>query len=279
MSGERFAAKLMIGQSALFAAETVVVHQIGSDVPVLELAFVRYARLTLARLWDRAHGVDPYAGDVWLIEDLGIPEFSYQPSRTITFAAINPPWLREMAKRWARWRLRAGLASPGTVGAQAHHIKRFSDYVAAVGEPLNSPERLTRELLEDYRAHVRAPELEVAARSHAAQVRVVTVGARHVGALGNRLVEHDLDLPVEPRGADESGRAEARRDLLGMRGAVTRPERVRELYLVHAMVATHEHEHEPGVLARGHDGVGLQQRPLLDAERRGDLGDGGEPRR
>ena len=121
-----------------------------------EIAFVRYARLTLSRLWDRAHGVDPYSGDVWLIEALGIPEFAYQPSRTITFAAIDPPWFRDMAKRWARWRLRAGLASPGTVGAQANHIKKFSDFLAGRGEPMNTPESLTRELLEDYRAHVRA---------------------------------------------------------------------------------------------------------------------------
>jgi drug/metabolite transporter (DMT)-like permease len=43
MSGEQLAAKLMIGQSVLFAAETVVVHQIGTDAPVMELAFIRAA--------------------------------------------------------------------------------------------------------------------------------------------------------------------------------------------------------------------------------------------
>jgi integrase len=120
-----------------------------------EVAFVRYARLTLARLRDRAYGVDPYSGDVWLVEALGIPEFAYQPERTISFAAINSPWFRSMVKRWARWRLRAGLASPSSIAGQVNCLKKFSDFLTACGEPLNTPADLTRELLEDYRAHVR----------------------------------------------------------------------------------------------------------------------------
>jgi site-specific recombinase XerD len=111
--------------------------------------------VTLARLRDRAFGVDPYSGDVWLVEALGIPEFAYQAERTISFAAINPPWFRSMVKRWARWRLRAGLASPSSIAGQVNCLKKFSDFLAACGEPLNTPAGLTRELLEDYRAHVR----------------------------------------------------------------------------------------------------------------------------
>jgi integrase len=121
-----------------------------------EIAFVRYARVTLARLRDRAYGVDPYAGDVWLIEDLGIPEFAYQPERTISFKGIEPPWFREMAKRWARWRLRAGISSPSSIAGQVNCLKKFSGFLAACGKPLTGPGNLTRELLEDYRAHVRA---------------------------------------------------------------------------------------------------------------------------
>ena len=120
-----------------------------------EVAFVRYARLELARLRDRAYQVDPYAGDVWLIEALGIPEFAYQAERTISFAEIDPVWLRELVKRWARWRLRAGASSPSSVAGQVGGIKKFSDFLHVCGEPLGSPEALTRELLEDYRAHVR----------------------------------------------------------------------------------------------------------------------------
>lgn len=45
---------------------------------------MRYARVRLGRLRDHAYGVDPYAGDVWLIEQLGFEEFAYQPSKTIS---------------------------------------------------------------------------------------------------------------------------------------------------------------------------------------------------
>lgn len=108
-----------------------------------EIAFLRYARLTLARLRDRAYGVDPYAGDVWLIEDLGIPEFAYQPDRTISFVEIAPAWFRELIKRWARWRLRAGVVSPSSIAGQVACLKKFSDFLRTRGEPLNGPERLT----------------------------------------------------------------------------------------------------------------------------------------
>jgi len=122
----------------------------------IEVAFLRYARVRLARLRDHAYGVDPFAGDVWLIEQLGFPEFAYQASKTISFVEIKPQWLRALIKRWARWRLRAGSYTPGTVSSMANSFKTFSDFLAASGESLEGPGRLTRELLEDYRAHVGA---------------------------------------------------------------------------------------------------------------------------
>ncbi|MCA1679411.1 MAG: tyrosine-type recombinase/integrase [Actinobacteria bacterium] len=126
----------------------------GVRLGVIEVAFVRYARVRLGRLRDHAYGVDPYAGDVWLIEQLGFEEFAYQPSKTISFTAIDPVWLRELIKRWARWRLRAGTYTPGTVSAMATHFKTFSDFLHDRGEPLRSPEQLTRGLLEDYQEHI-----------------------------------------------------------------------------------------------------------------------------
>jgi integrase len=126
----------------------------GARLGIVEVAFLRYARVRLARLRDHAYSVDPFAGDVWLIEQLGFPEFAYQPSKTISFAAIDPLWLRQLIKRWARWRLRAGTYTPGTVSSLASEFKTFSDFLAARGEPLEGPGRLTRELLEDYPEHV-----------------------------------------------------------------------------------------------------------------------------
>ena len=120
-----------------------------------EKGFIRYARVSLARLRDRASGVDPYAADIWLVEALGIPEFDYQDLRTISFAGIEPEWFKEIVKRWARWRLRAGTLSPRSVAGNAAALKVFSNFLRERGEALAAPERLTRELLEDYRAYVR----------------------------------------------------------------------------------------------------------------------------
>jgi integrase len=121
-----------------------------------EIAFIRYARVRLARLRDRAYNVDPFSGDVWLIEALGIPEFAYQADKTISFTEIEPEWFKELIKRWARWRLRAGTLTPGTIAGVAHRLKAFSDFLRDRGELLSVPELLTREILEDYRAHVGA---------------------------------------------------------------------------------------------------------------------------
>lgn len=121
-----------------------------------EKAFIRYAWASVARLRDRAYGVDPYDADIWLIEALGIPEFDYQDLRTISFAGIEPRWFKELVKRWARWRLRAGTLSPRSVAGKAAALKVFGDFLRERGEVLAAPERLTRELLEDYRAYVRA---------------------------------------------------------------------------------------------------------------------------
>lgn len=43
MTGQRLAIRLMIAQAALFAAETAIIHHIGTQVSVLQLAFVRGA--------------------------------------------------------------------------------------------------------------------------------------------------------------------------------------------------------------------------------------------
>jgi hypothetical protein len=126
----------------------------GARLGIVEVAFVRYARVRLARLRDRVYGVDQFAGDVWLIEQLGFPEYAYEASKTISFAGIEPVWLRELVKRWARWRLRAGTYTPGTVSSLASEFKIFSDFVAASNHRLDGPGCLTREVLEGYREHV-----------------------------------------------------------------------------------------------------------------------------
>lgn len=69
MSGARLAAKLMIGQSTLFAAETIVVHQIGSGIPVMELAFIRAAAgVALALILAWPHGLGALRTQQFLLQ-------------------------------------------------------------------------------------------------------------------------------------------------------------------------------------------------------------------
>ena len=52
-----------------------------------------------------------YPRDIWRLRNLGIDK----PEATISFAGIPQAWLRELAKRYARWQLATGLsvARPG----------------------------------------------------------------------------------------------------------------------------------------------------------------------
>ncbi|MBD4385487.1 site-specific integrase, partial [Xanthomonas citri pv. citri] len=51
--------------------------------------------------WDAEYGKD-----VWRLRELGIKD---RRLARITFEDIPQPWLKALAKRWARWRLATGL--------------------------------------------------------------------------------------------------------------------------------------------------------------------------
>jgi hypothetical protein len=59
--------------------------------------------------------------DVWLLRRLGFGDRDTQ----LTFTGIAAVWLRELAKRWARWRLSTGTAV-ATVGADVRAITLFA---------------------------------------------------------------------------------------------------------------------------------------------------------
>ncbi|MGH3584854.1 MAG: tyrosine-type recombinase/integrase [Pseudonocardia sp.] len=84
--------------------------------------------------------------DVWLLRRLGFGDRDTQ----LTFTAIAPTWLRELTKRWARWRLSTGTAV-ATVGADVRAITLFAESFPAL---LRGPEALTRELIEVHLAHL-----------------------------------------------------------------------------------------------------------------------------
>jgi len=78
-----------------------------------------------------------------------------QPEATISFAKVPQPWLRELAKRYARWQLATGL-SASTAGTGTWAVTRFAGFLAAQPAPSGSLAGMDRPLLERYLAVLRA---------------------------------------------------------------------------------------------------------------------------
>ena len=70
-------------------------------------------------------------------------------TRTCTSAGIPQDWLRELAKRHARWQLTAGLSS-GEVTAGARAVTRLGVFLGSAG--ITSPAAVSREVLERFLA-------------------------------------------------------------------------------------------------------------------------------
>jgi hypothetical protein len=51
----------------------------------------------------------------------------------VQFDGISQPWLRELAKRWTRWRLSAGIEAGGTCYRGVRAVTRFSVFLQAAG--------------------------------------------------------------------------------------------------------------------------------------------------
>lgn len=87
-----------------------------------------------------------YPRDVWLLRRLGYPA----RDAVLRFDQIEQPWLRELTKRWARWRLSTGTAL-STVLADVRAITLFARSFPSLRR---GPEALTRELVEANLAHL-----------------------------------------------------------------------------------------------------------------------------
>ena len=86
--------------------ERLADRQIGRPAPkdANPRALLIYASRKVEDLAD-ADGWDAeYPRDVWLLRRLGFPGH-----QVLNFADIPQPWLRDLVKRWVRWRLGTGL--------------------------------------------------------------------------------------------------------------------------------------------------------------------------
>jgi integrase len=123
-----------------------------------------------------------YPRDVWLLRRLGYPG----RDTCLRFTEIEPIWLRQLTKRWARWRLSTGI-SIGTVSADVRAITGFAQCFPALHR---GPEALTRELIETHLAHlaVRFPN----AKSRTSQIS-------SLAGLLRTARQHGWEPRLEPR--------------------------------------------------------------------------------
>lgn len=109
-----------------------------------------------------------YPRDVWRLRNLGVAGSSTH----VRFDGISQPWLKDLAKRWVRWRLSAGIG--GTQASRcARAITRFAAFLASPTVGVDDIAQIDRALLERYLADLHT-EL-VGRRAH----------GDHIGLLGN----------------------------------------------------------------------------------------------
>jgi integrase len=95
-----------------------------------------------------------YSRDVWRLRLLGRRTGDGSPSR-LRFDAIPQPWLKELAKRWVRWRLSSGLGSTAAARCVTA-ITRFAQYLAAHDAGGGRLANVGRPVLERYLADLHA---------------------------------------------------------------------------------------------------------------------------
>jgi len=91
-----------------------------------------------------------YDRDVWRLRLVGVQDVN---RARITFEAISQKWLKELAKRWARWRLVTG-SSAGSVASGTQAVTRFALFLSTVA--IEHADQLDRALLERYLAYLHA---------------------------------------------------------------------------------------------------------------------------
>jgi integrase len=84
-----------------------------------------------------------YCRDVWQMHRLG-----FDGKRKLRFDRIPQPWLRDLTKRWVRWRLSTGLGLEAGGGRPVLVITRFARFLSAAG--IDDAQHIDRLVLERY---------------------------------------------------------------------------------------------------------------------------------
>jgi integrase len=153
----------------------------------LPLAFLRYAHRKVEDLACGQGWETEFHRDVWELRRVGI---TGGPPR-LRFDRIPQPWLRQLAKRWARWRLTT-RTSAGHVAKCLRNLNEFAAFLAAPTVQVASPAELTRDVLERYAA-------VIASKPWAARTRGYCIGT--VQTFLHAVRQHRWDDGQLPAGA------------------------------------------------------------------------------
>ena len=116
----------------------------GHPVALLIYAHRKVTAVAEGEGWD-----NEYPRDTWHMRRLGIES----PCATLQFAGIGQQWLKELAKRWTRWRLSTGLTAQ-TCYRGVSALTRFSGFLADTG--VIAADAINRDVLERYLADLAA---------------------------------------------------------------------------------------------------------------------------
>jgi site-specific recombinase XerD len=122
-----------------------------------------------------------YPRDIWRLRNLNLEQ--RLAAATINFASI-PVWLKDLVKRWARWRLSIGHAT-NYVAQDVKAISRLALFLA--DHDVTGLAQLDRELLERYLAHLHQHDF---GRAH--QVRSMGAVNRFFDAVRRHGWDHTL---------------------------------------------------------------------------------------
>jgi integrase len=106
-----------------------------------------YARQKIENLYYGTGWDAEYPRDVWRLRNLGITG----PHAHVRFGQIPQDWLKDLAKRWVRWQLAAGV-STAQAARSAAAITRLGGFLARSG--VTAITQLTRAVLERYLAEL-----------------------------------------------------------------------------------------------------------------------------
>ena len=112
-------------------------------------ALLAWSRRQVADLAEGTGWDAEYRRDTWQMHRLG-----YGARRVLDFSGIPQPQLKDLAKRWIRWRLSTGLALDAGGRRPLRALTRFAVFLDAHG--ITGTSGIDRAVLEDYLADLQA---------------------------------------------------------------------------------------------------------------------------